>query len=281
MPRSNWRASLLGMAFAFAPVTSAALPPVASSSYCGDQILLRLAEPDQIKALSRFAADRSVTLYPEAAARYPLIGGAAEELLRLGARIVLADSWGSGMTAALAARFGIKVMPLPNAADFEEIAANTIAIAVAIGREEQGRALVAEMRDRLAAVSAGAQQPQPVAVYWRPGGGSAGKGTFVDAAMAAGGWRNLATALGRDGWTDIDLETFLANRVDAVVTSFFDMDVRGEAALFGRHPVFRAAQQRLPTVVVPGRTWTCGAWFTVLAVERLAAERSRLFGQRR
>ncbi|WP_042704788.1 ABC transporter substrate-binding protein [Azospirillum sp. B506] len=254
----------------------AAGPRAASATVCGDQYLLALADPGQIAALSPQAADPWLSLLADEAVRHRQVRPSAEAYLSLGVEVVLANGWSDHKTVELLERFGVRVVRIPLVERFEDIETVTATVAEALGHPERGRVLNDAVRRRLAAVraeDAGAGRP---ALYLRPGGGSAAAGTFVDAVMAATGLTNQATAEGRSGWTGYDLERFVLNPPEMLVTSFFESPDRSLRRAFGEHPAFIRRAAITPTVAVPGRTWVCSGWFLVEAAEALARGLRRL-----
>src|SRR5450631_2007243 len=71
--------------------TAAAAAPqrVVSANLCGDQLLLALADPDQIASLSPFAGDPDLSFLAERARAFPHNRGSVEDIIRLEADLVL------------------------------------------------------------------------------------------------------------------------------------------------------------------------------------------------
>ena len=249
------------------------LPRVASTTLCTDQFLLGLAAPEQIASVS-WQATGPLSLYADKAGPYPQNRGEAEELLYLDVDRVLLPAWQVGNTGALLERFGVTVVPVSEANSIAEIRRLTLEVAAAIDRPEAGQRAVAEM-DRVLTEAAGmaSARPAPLAAYYRPGGGSAGTGTFVDTAMQAAGFRNLKAELGQPGWGPLSLEDVATYRPAVIVTSFFNTAGTGRRTAFARHPLLGRLMDDAELVVVPGRTWVCGGWFLAEAVASMIDER--------
>lgn len=278
MRRLTLRLMAAGLLTAAIPMrmADAAGPRAASATVCGDQYLLALADPDQIAALSPQAADPWLSLLAGEAVHHRQVRPSAEAYLSLGVEVVLANAWSDHKTLELLERFGVQVVRIPLVERFEDIETVTATVAEALGHPERGAVLNDAVRRRLAAVRAehaGAGRP---ALYLRPGGGSAAAGTFVDEVMTATGLTNQATADGRSGWTGYDLERFVLNPPEMLVTSFFESPDRSVRRAFGEHPAFLRRAAITPAVAVPGKTWVCSGWFLVEAAEALAGGLRRL-----
>ncbi|AWK84957.1 ABC transporter substrate-binding protein [Azospirillum thermophilum] len=265
-------AAVLALPAVLQPVGAAwaAGPRAASATVCGDQYLLALADPEQIAALSPQATDPWLSLMAGEAARHRQVRPSAEAYLSLGVDVVLANGWSDHKTLELLERFGVRIVRIPLAERFEDIARVTAEVAEALGHSDRGAALNDAVGRRLAALrgeDAGAGRP---ALYLRPGGGTAAAGTFVDEVMTAVGLTNQATAEGRSGWTGYDLERFVLNPPRLLVTSFFESPDRSLRRAFGDHPAFVRRMRATPTVAVPGKSWVCSGWFLVEAAETLA-----------
>lgn len=272
MPRGLGRlAAVLGIVAA-AGAARAEAPKVAAATICADQYVMALADPGQIVAVSPEAGDPWLSLMAEQGARLPAMRPSAEGYLDAGVEVVVTNAWTDHQTAALLERFGVTVVRLPMPDTYDGVAEATRMVAEALGRTERGEALVAEMRRRLAAVAAEAPGQGREALYLRPGGGTGGAGTFVDAVMKTVGLTNHATARGVTGWGATSLEEFIADPPDMIVTSFFNPPHPSFYGAFGDHPAFRRRAATIPRAEVPGAMWACGGWILAVAAEHLADE---------
>ena len=93
----------------------------------------------------------------------------------------------------------------------------------------------------------------PTVLYLSRAGGTAGPGTYVDAAIAAAGGRN---AVGSPGWFTPDPEWIVSQDPDVVVVSFLDAYESVNAPLARNRAVARWLEARA-VVEVPGRLWPC------------------------
>jgi iron complex transport system substrate-binding protein len=250
-------------------------PRVAAGTICADQFVLALADRDQIVALSPDATSPWVSLMAEQAEGIPQMASSAERYLDAGVEVLVTDAWSDHQTAALLERFGVTVVRLPLVEDYDAVADVTRAVADAIGQTERGEALASAMRARLDAVASAPQGRDRAALYLRPGGGTAAAGSFVDTVMTTTGLRNQATQQGLVGWASTNLERFIVDPPEVLVTSFFDSPYPGLGQAFGAHPAFTSRAAGLERADVPGATWVCAGPILADAAEHLNKELAR------
>jgi len=246
---------------------------VASLNLCSDQAVMALLPRQRIVGLSRWAADPHLSAVAGQAQGLPTLSASAETVLLSNAKTVVTGTYGDGKTLALLQRLGVRIVRVPAADSFPEMLAALRAAANDLGEPARGEALTAGLQSRLDQLAAQSPEHRPLAAYYRPDGGTAGRGASVDAAMTAAGYRNLAAELGKQGWTGLDLETLLLHPPEVIVTSFFDGRPWSLHDGFAHHPVFRAALERARVIDIPGRLWSCGGWPLIDAAEALAATR--------
>src|SRR6202011_3999664 len=83
----------------FAPALAAGLPRIVSMNVCTDQLLVTLADPEQIIGLSRFSRDASWAAGD--ISRYPILSGGAEDVLVLRPDLVVASLFDKRSTREL------------------------------------------------------------------------------------------------------------------------------------------------------------------------------------
>ena len=262
------------------PVAVAAaggLPRVMSTNLCADLLLLSVAAPEQIVSLSRASRDPSISPIADAAAAYPANEGGVEEILYRQPDIALVyRGWSGGRFETLLAHQDIEIVSVPYPKDWEDALATTRAVATRVGRAEQGVAIAAAAERRMRVL---AQQLPPLrALYLRPGGGSAGTGTYVDDVLERLGLRNLAAEAGHAGWGAVPLEAILLAAPDVFLLGYFEQEQALTASAYARHPVLKALLARTPQVQVPSRLWGCGGVELVDAAEAIAAQVEALNG---
>ncbi len=255
---------------------------VYSADFCADQLTLALADPRQIAALSP-DAEKDFSFLRARAAGLPQARADAESVAAAKADVVL-RFWGGD--AARLERLGVRVVTLDYAADFDGVkrniktaaAASRPIAAAAIGREAAGRALVADIDKRLAALAALA--PSGVtALYVTPGGVTAGKATMIDAILSAAGVRNSAAEAGLSYWPALSAEAIVADPPAFVVAGFFASNAeRINHWSAARHPALQRILQRTPGVAPPADVLSCPGSQSVDAAEMIrdAADSARV-----
>ena len=103
-----------------APRTRADLPRVASINICTDQLLLALADPEQIVGLSPYSRDAARSWAAEAAKRYPQLSGEAEDVLILKPDIVVAGRFTKRATRELLKEKGLRVVEFDAARSLDD-----------------------------------------------------------------------------------------------------------------------------------------------------------------
>lgn len=271
--RSKWSAAALWAALAVVSVAADARPQrVASIHLCADQLLLALADRDQIASVTWLAAEPAQSNMVEAARGVSLNRGQAEEIVALKPDLVLAGVLSARPTVALLQRLGYRVLDLAPTTSFVEINSQIREVAAALDEIARGEALVAALGQRLAVVaSAAPSAARPGVILYQPNGYTMGAGTLEDAVLTAAGFANLARGIGITGVGHVPLERLVLLRPDLIVFGAEGRERPSAARELLSHPAMAAMTPR--SVDVPNRFWVCGGWFTAEAVERLAAQR--------
>lgn len=248
---------------------SVALPSVASINLCADQLVLTLADPEQILTVSWLAADPEESMLATDAARYPLNYGSAEELLRHGPDVVIAGTYTVPYTRALLARLGYDVVLISTERTLADITANLQLVGTAIGQAERAEHVAAAMLERAHASRARQPAVAPAAIIVRPGGFTAGADSLAHELMTIAGVRNVAAELGLDRWGSLSLETLLRADPELLVISGYHADTASLANAVLGHPALARLQARVPIVTVPAPLSACGLPESLRSIELL------------
>ena len=282
LPALMLAALMLMGALIAAPATAAGrpLPRVASFGLCADQMLLMMAAPGQIASVSDQATG-PLSVYADRARAFPANRGSAEEVIASGATVLLHSDAMNKRSADALASFGIRTISVSFANSWAEVDAMTRLVARAIGREARGEAVIADMHRRLARLRPAEPPAQwPTVIYYRPDGGGAGTGTFVDESLRTAGFRNLQAEWGPPLWSGVPVEQIVRQPPDLFAVSYFDTNHNASSVL-RRNPVLWGHARSRPVLNVPGKYWNCGSPLLVEAVELLARERAGVMHQRR
>ncbi len=236
--------------------TPASASGVVSLNVCTDQLLVLLA-PARIAALERLSRDPALSFVADRAKRFPVVQADAEAVLELHPDLVLAGRYGAQTTVALLKARGVRVVQFDEAEDFVAIAAQTQQAADLLGVPERGRALIADMQRRLAALMR--DPAHRTAILWQARGWTAGPGSLGDAVLRAAGFTNIGTG------GAVGVEAMLTHPPAVLVTETAP-SMPSLATDMVASPALRAIRR----ATIPPALIICGGPFSVGAAEALA-----------
>ncbi len=249
-----------------------AAPPrrVVSQSVGTDELLLALADPGQIAALSHISHDGRFSPVAEAARRFPALRDSdAESVLRFRPDLVLAASFTRPETLALLRRAGVRLVVLERFDTLEDIYASLRQLGRELGQEARAELVIHRSRARVEALAARLRGVQPVRVIsagaypFTSGSGT----TFQDLCDHAGAL-NVAAEAGLKGHAPTPSERLLAWNIEALVGSGDD----GTRSLLEGIPHYRAlpAFKAGHLVIIPGPLMSSVSHHRIAAYEVLA-----------
>ena len=242
---------------------------VVSMNLCADELVLRLADRDQVLAVTYLARDPRGSTVATAAAGIPVTRGLTEEVVALRPDLVIAGAFTTRATVGRLRRVGSPVLELGVPADLDGVRAQIRQVAGALGHPERGEALVADLDARLAAVTPATRPLR--ALVLRPNAFTVAPGGLGDALIRAAGLVNVAAEIGRDRFGQVPLEAAALANVDLVVVDEGAPGLPSLADTLLHHPIFRALAREGRTVSIPNRFWTCPGPQVAEVVARLAA----------
>jgi len=255
----------------FWPIMTLAQDEVVSTSLCTDAYVLALVEPTQIKALS-WQANSKLSHAPDVVRSLPRAWASQEVILSLSpAKIILSFDDNTAATK-LAERRGSTVLQLSPANDFAAIEDNLIKLGKFLNKQDQAKVIILAQQTRLQNLESRKQRrhEQLKVLYLTPTLGTAGSGTFIDAAIIATGARNFATELGIENWGRVPLELLATQQPDLIVSSFFRDGSPSILQFRANHSILKGLQQKVPQKHIPGGLWVCGGPLLITAAEQIA-----------
>ncbi|MET0429811.1 MAG: ABC transporter substrate-binding protein [Microvirga sp.] len=248
---------------------------IVSLNLCADQMLLALADRDQIGSLSPLAADPGLSYLAGRVGALPVNGGKGEAILFGGADLVLTGTFGQQARTALLRRQGLAVVALDPWRSLADGRRQVRMLAARLGHPERGEALVGAIDDALARsrdiVPEVAPRPVSVLTYYRRG--------YVPASESLTGelLRHMGFRLHQE---DLSLSRGGLARLEAIVMNppdFLLLDEAAERAVDNGsallvHPALAAAVPPGRRLSIPGNLTICGGPSLPAAIDALARE---------
>jgi iron complex transport system substrate-binding protein len=283
MPLTNFGrrfVALAGLALACAAPAAAADPPqrIASFNVCADQLVIALADPEQIVALSPNARDPAISVVAEKAANYPLLGRTAEAMVPLKPDLVLVGPWDRPLTQRLLHVLGFRIVNVPLVNDLTTGIAQIRDIAKLVGHPERGEALIAEIEAARRRLAAAPRPKSSSAMLVGNAGYTVGPESLAGALLREAGLAQPAGApAGYGGY--VPLEKLIMLRPDFLVMTNLVETADGQGALYLTHPALGALYPPEKRIELPGRFTMCAGRSLVAALDYLTDVVTRLATQ--
>jgi len=260
-----------------ATASGAAPQRIVSLNLCADELVLRLAAPGTVKSVTWLARDHVLSNVPVLAQAVPVNRGLAEDIVPLAPDLVIAGTYTSRTAVALLQRLRVPVLEIGVPGSIEEALAQITTVAAALGADERGAQLVADIRTRLAALPRAVPlAAQAIAAVYQPNGFTIGQGSMINDLLNRAGLRNLAVERRIDNYGALPLEVLLVAQPDLLVMNA--AGDRGPALAYEvlSHPALARRYNGARVVSVPSAWWSCPGPHLVDAVNRLQQAARRL-----
>ena len=277
----RWRRSTRALALVLAllcaaPLAAHAAPPrVASISLCTDQLLLALADPEQIVSLSPYARDPARSWAAAEAAKHPVLSGTAEDVLALKPDLVFAGRYTKRATRDLLKAKGIPIAEFDAVRSLDEAKGQISRAGALVGHPERAEKLNAALAAAVNRARAAAPAPLTVLALQRRGWAS-GTESLVTSLLAAVGLSNAAVALGLSGGGQVSLEAIVRAHPDLLLVTRDDTVAEDQGRALLLHPALQNLYPPARRIVIPERLTVCGGPMLVEALDRLAGEIDRV-----
>ncbi|MEW8143887.1 MAG: ABC transporter substrate-binding protein [Candidatus Thiodiazotropha endolucinida] len=254
----------------------AAEPPrrVVSVNLCSDQLLLMLADPQQVASVSYLSRDPDSSFVADAAVAYPLNHARAEEIIRLKPDLILVTPHTNPRLRTTLTQLGYPLHQLSLGHRLDDIVEDIRQLAARLGQESRGESLIQQMQQRLQSGASKAAHPT-TAIFLQPRGYTSGSDTLQDEALRLAGWQNLAAQQGVKGYTPVPLEKVLHWQPETIFTSAYTGSGDSLAERQLRHPALQRLLAKHPMVEIPYKYWICPGPMLADAVALLQQARVR------
>ena len=247
----------------WATLTYAAPQKIVSLNLCTDQLLMLLADPDQIASLSKIVDDPNVSFLAEKSAGFKKNRGDAEEVFMNSPDLVVAGVYTEKATVQILQSLGVRVEIFPIEQNFEDIIENIKKMGLLVGHSDRAKRMIDDFNVRLEELRSGIAE-RPRAAIYSANGYTTGTDTMSGQILKTAGFRNITEEVGMSFGGTLPLETLVMLNPDLVITGkAYPGHSRSEEIL--KHPALRPFK----AITQTDAKWACGTPAVLDAVEEL------------
>ena len=247
----------------WATLAHAAPQKIVSLNLCTDQLLMLLADPNQIASLSKIVDDPNVSFVAEKSTEFKKNQGDAEEIFIDNPDLVVAGVYTEKATVQILKSLGVRVEIFPIEQNFDDIIENIRKMGLLVGHSDRAERMIDDFNIRLEELSSGITE-RPRAAIYSANGYTTGKDTMSGQILKTAGFRNITEEVGMSFGGILPLETLVMLQPDLVITGkAYPGYSRSEEIL--KHPALR------PFTAIPqtDAKWICGTPAVLDAVAEL------------
>ena len=246
---------------------------------CTDQLVLALADPDQILGLSAYARDPLLSFAAAEAANYPSLSGGAEEVLVLQPDLVLSGRYTRTVTRGFLKAKGIALAEFDVARSIADATGADPPGRRAARPEARAEAAIAAIdaavaRAKLTRAEAAPHRRLSVLPLQRRGWVAGGR-TLATDLLETLGLANAGAAFAATGGF-VPLEKIVVQRPDALLLTREAVEAEDQGSALLAHPALETLYPPERRIYLPERLTVCGGPMLAEAIDRLAVELDRL-----
>ena len=247
----------------WATLPHAAPQKIVSLNLCTDQLLMLLADPEQIISLSKIVDDPHVSLLAKKSKNFKKNSGDAEQIFMESPDLVVAGVYTEKATVQMLKSLGVRVEIFPIEQNFEDILKNIRKMGNLVGHSDRAKIMIDDFNQRLAELQSGINL-RPRAALYSANGYTTGAESMAGRILSAAGFKNIAEEIGLSYGGVLPLETLVMLKPDLVITGkAYPGHSRSEEIL--KHPALRP----LKAITQTDAKWVCGTPAVLDAVEEL------------
>ncbi|MGY4155952.1 iron complex transport system substrate-binding protein [Bradyrhizobium sp. USDA 4461] len=255
---------------------SAAGPRIVSMNVCSDQLVLSLADPDQILGLSRFSRDAWQSWAAEKARNFLRLSGEAEDVLLLKPDIVVVSLFDKRATRDLLKAHGLHLAEFTVPRTLDEVRDQIRAMGDVVQHPDRAELEIARLDAAIARARAVASAHHYRVLPLERRGFVSGDNSLINSLLAATGLTNAAGELGLGAGGFASLEAIVKLRPDFILVSEAGDRAEDEGRAFLLHPALERFYPERRRIVLPERLTVCGGVMLADALDRLTEELQRV-----
>jgi iron complex transport system substrate-binding protein len=215
------------------------------------------------------------------ARRYPPNHGHAEEIFLMQPDLILAGGFTRRATTELLRRLGFRVETFYPAQSFTDIRANIARLGQLLARPVKTADVLRRFDTDLAKAQKSPAAGGKSAALYYANNYTSGSGTLAADIVARAGLTNIGTTLGLDGMVKLPLELLVVRAPDVIIAEQRDPGATALAYETFTHPALTATAARASAFIRTDSNWSCGAPFTIDAINSLVGATRETTGKSR
>jgi len=243
---------------------------------CTDQLLITLADPEQILGLSRYARERFESFAADDARRFRILSGGAEDILALRPDIVVASLFDKRSTRELLKEKGLHLAEFAVPLNLDEVKAQIREMGEVVGHPARAIAEVARLDDAIARAQRAVAVRRYRVLPLSRRGWVTGSDSLLSSLLAETGLFNAAGDLGISFGGFASLEAIVNLKPDLIVVSEAGDRAEDGGRAFLLHPALGRFYPPSKRIVIPERLTVCGGVMLADALDVLVAELKRV-----
>lgn len=247
---------------------------IVSIGLCTDQLLLMLAEREQIASLSVWAKDENMSYMIDAVGEIPLNNSSVEEVVRYQPDLVVASQFAAWDTAKFLRQLGYEVKQIPPAKSITDIYALLRQFGEWTGNQKRAEMMIHTMQQEIREIRERyTERPRKSVIVYSPNGFTIGANTLENDLFEHAGYINLAAKMGIDGFKPIALESLIAADPDVLQVDRTLSRADSLATAYMGHPALDKMIEHREYLDLPTRLRICAGPMITEAIENMARRR--------
>ncbi|WP_454624316.1 ABC transporter substrate-binding protein [Bradyrhizobium cenepequi] len=265
-------------AFALSGSAALAASPsrIVSMNVCSDQLLLSLADPEQILGLSRFSRDAWQSFAADKARRFPILSGGAEDVLVAKPDIVVASLFDKRATRELLKANGLHLVEFTVPRTLDEVKDQIREMGEIVQHPDRAEAAIARLDGAIARARQAATGKHYRVLPLSRRGWVSGSDSLVSSLLTEAGLLNPAGDLGVASGGYASLEAIVQLKPDFILVSEAGDRAEDDGRAFLLHPALEHFYPPARRIVLPERLTVCGGVMLADALDVLTRELQRV-----
>jgi iron complex transport system substrate-binding protein len=243
---------------------------------CTDQLLLTLADPDQILGLSRYARNGLESWVASDARKYRVLSGGAEDILMLDPDFVVASLFDPLSTRELLKQHGLRLAEFAVPRNLDEVKAQIRQMGEITGHPDRAGAEIARLDAAIGRARQAVSDKRYSVLPLSRRGWVSGSDSLLSSLLAQTGLFNAAGGLGVASGGYASLEAIVKLKPDFIVVSEAGDRAEDNGQAFLLHPALERLYPPQKRIVIPDRLTVCGGVMLADALDVLIAELKRV-----